>query len=150
MSTATWIRDELDRRGITYQESQHPDAFTAQEVAHGEHVSGHRVAKVVCVIADGLPVELVLPASRQVNLSWVQELLDAGELRLANEDELARCFPDCELGAIPALVALVGWLFLLGTLGFTDPKTFLYGALMIALGAIVYRLFARSSSASQT
>jgi amino acid transporter len=46
---------------------------------------------------------------------------------------------------LPALVALVGWLFLLGTLGFTDPKTLIYGALMIALGAIVYRLFARRS-----
>ena len=47
---------------------------------------------------------------------------------------------------LPALVALAGWLFLLSTLGFTDPKTLIYGALLIALGAIVYRLFARRSS----
>src|SRR5258706_7953587 len=47
---------------------------------------------------------------------------------------------------LPALVALAGWRFLLRNLGFTDPKTLIYGALLIALGAIVYRLFARRSS----
>jgi len=103
MSTATWIRDELDRRGISYEETHHPDAFTAQEVAHQEHVSGHRVAKVVCILADGWPFELVLPASRRVMLGWVRDLLGARELRLASEEELAEYFPGCELGALPAL-----------------------------------------------
>jgi Ala-tRNA(Pro) deacylase len=68
MATATWIRQELDQRGVAYQEMHHPEVYTAQEVAQREHVSGHRVAKVVCVIADGRPIELVLPASRRVNL----------------------------------------------------------------------------------
>lgn len=103
MATATWIRNELDQRGITYQELHHPDAYTAQQVAEYEHVSGHRVAKVVCVLADGRPVELVLPASRRVMLDWVGQLLGAREVRLASEDELQRCFTDCEPGAIPAL-----------------------------------------------
>lgn len=103
MSTATWIRDELDQRGIAYEELHHPDAYTAQELARREHTSGHRVAKVVCVIADGDPVELVLPASRRVVLDRVRELLKARELRLATEEELTRHFTDCELGAMPAL-----------------------------------------------
>ena len=72
-------------------------------MAQREHVSGHRVAKVVCVLADGRPVELVLPASRRVMLDWVRELLGAREVRLATEEELGRYFTDCELGAIPAL-----------------------------------------------
>jgi Ala-tRNA(Pro) deacylase len=103
MATAVWIRDDLDRRGIAYQELHHRGAFTAQEVAQREHISGHRVAKVVCVMADGRPVELVLPASRRVALPWVGKLLGADDIRMATEDELERCFPDCELGAIPAL-----------------------------------------------
>jgi Ala-tRNA(Pro) deacylase len=103
MSTATWIRDELDQRGIAYEELHHPDAYTAQELAMREHTSGHRVAKVVCVIADGDPVELVLPASRRVALDRVRELLRARTVRLATEEELAEHFTDCELGAIPAL-----------------------------------------------
>src|SRR5437764_10672635 len=103
MATATWIREELDRRGVTYEETHHPEVYTAQEVAQAEHISGDRVAKVVCVMADGRPVELVLPASRRVQLDWVRELLGAREARLATEDELERCFPECEPGAIPAL-----------------------------------------------
>ena len=103
MATATWVRDELDQHGIAYQERHHPAAYTAQALAQREHVSGHRVAKVVGVIADGRPVELVLPASRRVNLDCVRDRLGCRELRLAREDELERYFPDCEAGAIPAL-----------------------------------------------
>jgi len=103
MSSATWIRDELERHFIPYEERQHAEAYTAQQVAEEEHVSGHRVAKVVCVMADGRPHELVLPASRRVRLDWVGQLLGAREIRLATEDEVGRFFTECELGAIPAL-----------------------------------------------
>ena len=103
MATATWIRNELEQRGIAYEERQHPDAYTAQQVAQHEHVSGHRVAKVVCVMADGAPLELVLPASRRANLGVVRQVLGADEIRLATEEELSQFFTDCEVGAIPAL-----------------------------------------------
>src|SRR5262249_26865985 len=53
--------------------------------------------------ADGRPIELVLPASRRVALDRVRQLLGASQVRLATEDELARYFPGCEPGAIPAL-----------------------------------------------
>ena len=103
MATATWVRNELESRGLAYREMHHPEAYTAQEVAHREHVSGHRVAKVVVVMADGRPVELILPASRRVQLSRVRELLNAREVRLATEEEMDQYFDGCERGAIPAL-----------------------------------------------
>jgi Ala-tRNA(Pro) deacylase len=103
MATVTWVRDELDRKGCAYEELHHTDAYTAQELAQREHVSGHRVAKVVGVMADGQPVELVLPATRRVMLDRVRQLLGANEVRLASEEELGQHFPDCEPGAIPAL-----------------------------------------------
>jgi Ala-tRNA(Pro) deacylase len=103
MASATWVRTELEQRGIAFEELHHPEAFTAQELAEREHISGHRVAKVVCVVADGQPLELVLPASRRVQLGWVKHLLRARDVRLASEKELEQFFGDCELGAIPAL-----------------------------------------------
>ena len=103
MATATWIREELDRQGVTYAELHHADAYTAQEMAQREHVSGRRVAKVVGVMADGRPVELILPANRRVDLDRVRDLLGARDVRLATEEELGRCFTECEVGAIPAL-----------------------------------------------
>jgi Ala-tRNA(Pro) deacylase len=103
MSTATWIRDELDQRGVKYHECHHAEAFTAQALAHQEHISGHRVAKVVIVMADGRPVELILPATRRVVIEWVRALLGAREVRLATETEMDQYFTGCESGAIPAL-----------------------------------------------
>src|SRR5260370_42222344 len=103
MAIATWVRDELNQRGIDFEERHHPDAYTAQQGAQQELVSGHRVAKVVGAIADGEPIELILRASRRVRLDWVQELLGADDIRLATEDELSEYFADCEVGAIPAL-----------------------------------------------
>lgn len=103
MATPAWIRKMLERRGIAFEELHHPEAFTAQELAHYEHVSGHRVAKVVLVLADDCPVELILPASRRVNLDRVLQILGAHAVRLATEDEMARFFTDSESGAFPAL-----------------------------------------------
>jgi Ala-tRNA(Pro) deacylase len=97
-----WIKNELEQRGVPYAELHHPDAFTAQRVAQKEHVSGHRMAKVVVVMADSRPVELILPASRRVALDRVREILGTRDVRLANEAEIEANFCDCELGALPA------------------------------------------------
>jgi Ala-tRNA(Pro) deacylase len=98
-----WIRKTLELRGIPFEELHHGEVYTAQEVAQREHFSGHRVAKVVVVLADGCPVELILPASRHVNLKRVQTVLQASDVRLASEAEMEAFFNDCEVGAIPPL-----------------------------------------------
>jgi Ala-tRNA(Pro) deacylase len=93
----------LELRGIPFEELHHSEVYTAQEVAQREHFSGHRMAKVVVVMADGSPVELILPASRHVDLDRVGTVLHAHEVRLATEPEMEQYFSDCEVGAIPAL-----------------------------------------------
>ena len=103
MATPMWIRKMLELRGIPFEELHHHEAYTAQEVAQREHFSGHRVAKVVVVIADGRPVELILPASRHVDLDRVRTVLHAYDVRLASEAEMEKFFTDCEVGAIPPL-----------------------------------------------
>lgn len=103
MATPTWIRRMLELRCIPFTELQHPEVNQAQEVAHLEHVSGHRVAKVVVVVADGRFVELVMPATRHANLDKVRTVLKAGTVRLATESEMEQCFADSEVGALPPL-----------------------------------------------
>jgi Ala-tRNA(Pro) deacylase len=93
----------LQLRGIPFEELHHSEAYTAQQLAQREHFSGHRVAKVVVVMVDGRPVELVLPASRHVNVDRVRAILAANDVRLATEEEMEKFFSDCELGAIPPL-----------------------------------------------
>jgi Ala-tRNA(Pro) deacylase len=103
MATPLWVRKMLELRGIPFEELHHAEVYTTQEVAQREHVSGHRVAKVVVVMADDRPVELILPASRHVDLERVRAVLHAQKIRLATEDEMEKFFTECEVGAIPPL-----------------------------------------------
>jgi Ala-tRNA(Pro) deacylase len=103
MSVPSWIVEHLHQQNVRYHASHHRPAFTTQMMAAEEHVSGHRVGKVTIAIAGDVPVLLVLPASRQVDLTRAREELGVQELRLAREEEIARAFPDCQVGAVPPL-----------------------------------------------
>ena len=91
----------LREQQVPYQTQHHPTAYTAQEVAASEHVSGNQVAKVVMVIADERLAMLVVPAPYRVDVEHVGPILGAQAVRLAHESEFASAFPDCEVGAMP-------------------------------------------------
>lgn len=91
----------LHENDVTYHVQRHPTVYTAQELAWRDHIPGKLVAKVVIVIAGGEMVMLVLPAPYRVYLPEVARILEAREIRLAHEEEIAGAFPDCELGAMP-------------------------------------------------
>jgi Ala-tRNA(Pro) deacylase len=95
------LESYLRKEGVAFEVHPHAAAFTAQAVVEREHIPAQLMAKVVVVVADGELVMLVLPASRRVDLALLSAALDARELRLAAEAELAAAFPDCELGAMP-------------------------------------------------
>ncbi len=98
----------LVERGVKYEVTPHSPAYTAQEVATVEHVSGYDVAKVVMAAVDDRLVMLVLPAPHRVDLEKVKQNLGAATARLAREEEFARLFPDCDLGAMPPFGNLYG------------------------------------------
>lgn len=95
------ISEYLDSQHVWYRTSTHPLAYTAQGLAHVQHVSGKLLAKSVMVNAGHRMVMVVLPASHRIDFAKLQELLNAGSLRLATEEEFRGMFPDCELGAMP-------------------------------------------------
>jgi Ala-tRNA(Pro) deacylase len=97
------ISDYLDSQHVWYRTSKHPLAFTAQGLAHVQHVSGKLLAKAVMIKADNRMVMAVLPASHRIEFGEFQQLLHAGSIRLASEEEFKDLFPDCELGALPPL-----------------------------------------------
>lgn len=98
----------LRNNHVAYQVQHHAYAFSAQRVAHSEHVSGKRLAKVVIVMADGKLTMLVLPAPARLDLAKAGAVLGAREIRLAREAEFAAAFPDCDLGAMPPFGNLYG------------------------------------------
>jgi Ala-tRNA(Pro) deacylase len=77
-------------------------------VAASEHVPGKMLVKTVMVLADGKLTMLALPATYQVDLEKAAAALEAGEVRLAEEEEFEGTFPDCEVGAMPPFGNLYG------------------------------------------
>ncbi len=102
------VIDFLKQAKVAYEVLEHPAAFTAQQVAAVEHEPGRFVAKAVIVKADGEPVMCVVAAPRKVDLEKVRAHLGAGKVELAEEAELGRLFPDCELGAEPPIGRMYG------------------------------------------
>ena len=97
------ISEFLDSQHIWYQHCTHSLAYTAQGIAHAQHVSGKQLAKVVMVVADGTLIMAVVAGNYRVDLQHLGELLAARSIRLAAEEEFKDLFPDCELGAMPPL-----------------------------------------------
>jgi len=98
----------LDSRQAKYAISSHHTAFTAREVAAVEHLPAREVAKVVVVFGDGKYHMIVIPANRLVDFQEVRHTLGLTQARLATEEELAKLFPDCELGAMPPVGEVYG------------------------------------------
>lgn len=91
----------LRQARVPYTTFTHQEAFTAQAEAAVSHVPGWSWAKIVVCFADDDPVLAVLPAPLMVDLERLRAVTGASSLRLAREDELARLYTDCELGAMP-------------------------------------------------
>ncbi len=95
------INDYLKENGVYFSMHEHPPAYTAQEVAAEEHISGNMLAKAVIVRAGEQFAMCVIPASFKLDMRKVADALDVESIRLADETELAKLFPDAEVGAEP-------------------------------------------------
>lgn len=95
------VIEYLDKMGVEYKVSEHRPTFTAQEMAAEEHEPGMRVAKPVVVKADGKYYMCVLPAPHKIDTDALKKNLGAKALDIADEKEMSRLFPDCDLGAEP-------------------------------------------------
>jgi Ala-tRNA(Pro) deacylase len=102
------LKELFDDAKVSYEVYNHPLAYTAQEIAAGQHFSGDQMAKVVILKVDGKLVMAVVTGSQKVHLPTVCASLAVNEAKLATEDEFISRFPDCEIGAIPPFGNLFG------------------------------------------
>lgn len=101
MSVLRRCLDYLDRNRIQYSHSMHVPAYTAMEVAAADRVPARNLAKAVVYRGDNGYGILLLRADYTVDFTEVLRLLGLKSIRLATETELAKLFPDSELGAMP-------------------------------------------------
>lgn len=107
MSIAKRLQDYLDREGIRYELVEHSHTTTSSQTAQAAHVPGRRVAKSVVIHHELGYVLAVVPSTHRVMLGALQDIVEK-RLGLASEDEVARIFNDCDLGAVPPVGAAYG------------------------------------------
>ena len=102
------IIDHLQSKQIPFKRHPHPRPPSPRSRWPGSiHVSGYRVAKTVLFEAEGERWMAVLPAVGMVDTDR-REILDKRNIRLLDEEEFARLFTQCEVGAEPPFGSLFG------------------------------------------
>ena len=99
MTVSRKLKEYLDANGVDYTVMQHKAAFTAQEVAAAQGVTGWQVAKSVVLNCDGEYLLVVLQAPAYVDFDRIREILVCEDIRLATEKEMVKLFPEIEPGA---------------------------------------------------
>lgn len=103
------LRGRIERLGLRYQVLRHRAEYTAQRVAQTTHVPGRLVAKpVILREADGSYAMAVVTAGQHVDVASIPHVRGGARASLADEIELAKLFPDCEVGAMPPVGHLYG------------------------------------------
>lgn len=101
MAVAKMLKEYLDKNKVKYEKKKHAEVYTAQEIAHAQHVPGRYLAKSVIVKVDDKMVMFVMPSNLMIDMPKLKKLTGAKALRLATEEEFASLFPGCEIGAMP-------------------------------------------------
>jgi len=108
MSISRKLKGILEEKKIAFKVHDHPAAYTAQEIAGAQHVPGAQLLKAVIVKMDGQFVMCVIPSTLLVDFAKLKSFAKAKEIKMANETELAKLFPEYELGAEPPFGNLYG------------------------------------------
>jgi Ala-tRNA(Pro) deacylase len=101
MSIAPTLQRHLDSN-VIYEVITHDATMSSTRTAQACHVSGECFAKAIVLRRDGGYMLAVLPASHHIRLGDLKRQV-GDDVGLADESELRKLFPDCALGAVPAV-----------------------------------------------
>jgi Ala-tRNA(Pro) deacylase len=93
----------LEDAGIDFDVLEHAHTERAADEASALGIGPEEVAKTLVLVAPSGHVRVVLAASERIDLHKVADVLGVGgkKVHLASEDDLAREYPQFELGAVP-------------------------------------------------
>lgn len=93
----------LDKAGVGYELLPHAHTERAADEAEALGVAPAEVGKTLVLTTPSGYVRAVLPASERLDFRKVGEVLGVGKksIHLSTEDDLARDYPEFDLGAVP-------------------------------------------------
>jgi Ala-tRNA(Pro) deacylase len=103
----TVVTDHLEKRGVRFELLPHPPATSALDEAAALDLPADEVVKAVVLDVDTGHALAIVPASRRIDLDLLRDALGQPQARLATEAEIARDFPEFELGAMPPLPSML-------------------------------------------
>ena len=95
------LKHFLDNNKVQYQILNHPIAFSALEISETTHIPEKNLAKSVIVKTPTKMLMCVVRANDVLDLPLLKKVLNQQDVVLATEEEFAKEFPDCEVGAMP-------------------------------------------------
>jgi Ala-tRNA(Pro) deacylase len=103
----TLVTEHLEHRGALFVVLPHRHVETSLAEARATHLPPEQIAKVVVLIIDTGPALGVVPASARLDVDEAGRALESKSVRIAEEAEIERFFPEFELGAVPPLTSLL-------------------------------------------
>jgi Ala-tRNA(Pro) deacylase len=100
MAIAFTLQQYLDDKHVDYDVLTHKHTHSSEATSRASHVPQASLAKGVVLTREGGFLLAVVPASSKVRLDVLEGMLHC-PVGMANEDEIAELFPDCESGAVP-------------------------------------------------
>ncbi len=107
MSIPVHLKEQLEKAHASYSPVSHIPARSSQYAASLLHVPGKEVAKTVVLCAGTQVLLAVLPASHLVSLEKLAGIVGT-PVKLVEEQECYRLFPDCQHSAVPPFGELYG------------------------------------------
>lgn len=103
MAIAITLKEYFEHENIHYDTIKHRRSLSSLDSSRAAHLPAEKVAKaVVLQNEDGDYLMASLPVNSHVSLTDVNDLTGK-QYHLVDEDSLRSLFPDCDLGAIPAI-----------------------------------------------
>ncbi len=122
------VTEHLQNQGAAFEVIPHEQTYTSIEEARALGISAGEVVKTVLVATSSGYCLMAVPGYRRLDMKLVHQAIGDAHARLATEEEMARDFPDYELGALPPLGAL------LGTPVYVDPEVMAHDEVVFAGG----------------
>lgn len=102
MPVAKTVTDYLQDKGVAYGLRKHPRSATSVQSAISAEIPISSVAKAVAFGSEQGRLLAVLPADHDVDMHCLQDEVGR-DLQMLEETDLVELFPDCEIGAVPAI-----------------------------------------------
>jgi Ala-tRNA(Pro) deacylase len=108
MDISNSLSNYLNKNQIDYGVVHHRPSSRSYQSSRLAHVDANKLAKAILLKRGEDYLIAVLPASRRLNMRSIREEF-GDQTEMAREAELAHCFPDCELGALPPFGEIYGY-----------------------------------------